>query len=209
MKWTYHVKSKVTTSVLLFLVIGLVMYTNFSEQQNSTKISAAMSTLYEDRLVVEGYIFQYGEYLHEVIGLADHPGYELYEKQERAASLVHEIKTLNTAYGETKLTADEELNFTRFTGLCHALEQQFRTGEVQQGKVSAQEALSILTTLSSIQMAEAKIQLSLAQQLFNTSHVTAQFEMTVLIVVALIIQALLFASHTLRVSVPSGKARLN
>jgi len=50
--WTFAIKQKMTAAVLLFAVIVLVMLTNMREQRTAKRISTAVTSLYEDRLVV-------------------------------------------------------------------------------------------------------------------------------------------------------------
>ena len=58
MMWALAIKRKITAALLLLSVVGLVLLTNWSEQRNARRIAAAVTTIYEDRLVVEGYIFR-------------------------------------------------------------------------------------------------------------------------------------------------------
>lgn len=209
MKWIYNVRKKSLTSLLLFIVLGLVMYTNYRERQNAMKINEAISTIYEDRLVVESYIFQYAEHLHHIIATMDDSGIETVAKQSLIANAMKYIRQLNTSYLDTKLTRDEELNFNRFTALCQDVETYSVSGQFAQGKTASKDALSILTRLSSIQVEEGRAQIMNAEKLFTSARVISQFEITVLIVIALLIQALLFAARTLQVKPFTQAHRLN
>jgi hypothetical protein len=209
MKWTYSIKNKLVTSVLLFLVLGLVMYTNFSERQNSSRINETLTTIYEDRLVVESYIFQYAGHLHRIIDIIDDAGYSDSEKQASIAFTAKEINALNKAYLETRLTRDEEIDFNRFTALCGNVEAHSAAAQFIEGKRTSKEALAILSNLSSIQVAEGKAEVSDAEKLFTSARAISQFEITVLIIIALIIQVLLFAARTLQGSTLSQPHRLN
>lgn len=209
MKWSYSIKNKLFTSVLLFVVIALVMYTNYSERQNSARISETLATIYEDRLVVESYIFEYAEHLHRIIDIIDDTDYDVVEKQSSIATTAMEINTLSHAYIETRLTRDEEVNFNRFTALCRNIETYSASRKFAEGKRASKEALAILNTLSSIQVAEGKAEVSNAEKLFTSARVISQFEITILIVIALIIQVLLFAARTLQVNRLPQRHRLN
>src|SRR5690606_41863868 len=56
--WTFAIKQKMTTAILLFTVIGLGMLTNMREQRIAARISTTVTSIYEDRLVVAQYILK-------------------------------------------------------------------------------------------------------------------------------------------------------
>jgi len=209
MKWTYSFQHKRTASLLLILVIGLVMFTNMRERNHSSQINDAISTIYNDRLMVESYIFQYAEHLHQVIDVLDNAELSVSDKQNMSSEPVHEIQLLNQAYRETRLTPDEEIAFHTFTQLAHAIEKDITEGNFEEGKLASREALNILNQLSAIQVKEGKVQVAYAQKLFISTDLTAQFEMGILIVIFLMVQALLFASKTLQLNKITRQSRLN
>lgn len=57
MKWTYSIKNKMTAATLLFAVITIVFINNLVERWNSEKINATITTIFDDRFMVESYIF--------------------------------------------------------------------------------------------------------------------------------------------------------
>jgi hypothetical protein len=209
MKWTYSFQHKLTASLLLFIVIGLVMFTNMRERTHSSQINEAISTIYNDRLMVESYIFQFAEHLHQVIDVLDNPELSEALKQGQAVEPVREMKILHQAYRETRLTPDEEIAFNDFTQLSHSIETHIKAGKFDEGKKASRKALSVLSQLSVIQVKEAKLQLTHAQKLFSSTDLNARFEMGVLIVAFLMVQALLFASRTLQINKVTQHSGLN
>ncbi len=209
MKWTYSFQHKLTASLVLFMVIVLVMFTNMRERTHASQINEAISTIYNDRLMVESYIFQFAEHLHQVIDVLDNPELSDKDKQGQAVEPVLKMKTLNHAYSETRLTPDEEVAFRKFTLLSHCIENHIASGRFDDGKKVSRKALLVLNQLSAIQVKEAKLQLTHAQKLFSSTNLTARFEMGVLIIAALLIQALVFASRTLQVNRLTQHSGLN
>lgn len=199
MKWTYSIKNKLTASVLLFGVLLVCLLINLSERENSLRISKTVSTIYDDRLVVEGYIFRYSGYLHQISEIADDPEYSELDRKRRITALMPEIEALTGAYGKTRLTSSEALNFDRFIHICADIEQLSGAGDFSAVKRHANEAMQVLTTLSSIQISEAKSQMAIMKKLFSSGKLVSQFEMSILIIIALVIQALVLASKSLRV----------
>lgn len=197
MNWMYNIKSKMTAALLLFTVLGVVIIINFSERSNSTKINKAISSIYEDRLVVGNYIFQDAHYFQKIADIIENPAYQTSEKQKHIAVSLSKISDLNNLYSKTKLTDDEKLNFDRFTNLCKDIAQVTSTGNMAKVKELSDEAIVILHNLSSIQIAEAKLQMESANSLYNFSTLSSHFEIAILVIIALIIQALVFSSKAM------------
>ncbi|RWW98835.1 MCP four helix bundle domain-containing protein [Flavobacterium cerinum] len=194
MNWIYNIKSKMTAALLLFTVLGVVIIINFSERSNSTKINKAISSIYEDRLVVGNYIFQDAQYFQKITHIIENPSYSISEKQEHIAASLAKISDLNMLYSKTKLTEEEKLNFDKFTSLCKEIAQTSSAGSLSKVKELSSEAVVILHNLSSIQISEAKLQMESANSLYNFSNLSSHFEIAILVIIALIIQALVFSS---------------
>lgn len=197
MNWIYNIKSKMTAALLLFTVLGVVIVINFSDRSNSTKINKAISSIYEDRLVVGNYIFQDAQYFQKITHIVENPSYNISEKQENIAALLAKISDLNTLYSKTKLTEEEKLNFDRFTNLCKEIAQASSAGSLHRVKEQSGEAVAILHNLSSIQISEAKLEMESANSLYNFSTLSSHFEIAILVIIALLIQALIFSSKAM------------
>ena len=186
-----------TAALLLFTVLGVVIVINFSDRSNSTKINKAISSIYEDRLVVGNYIFQDAQYFQKITHIVENPSYNISEKQENIAALLAKISDLNTLYSKTKLTEEEKLNFDRFTNLCKEIAQASSAGSLHRVKEQSGEAVAILHNLSSIQISEAKLEMESANSLYNFSTLSSHFEIAILVIIALLIQALIFSSKAM------------
>lgn len=187
-----EIRNKMTTALLLFVVIGLVIANNFNERKNSAEIIEGISSIYEDRLVVESYIFQYLHHFQQINSIIDTPGLDEDVRQELIASPLLKIEELNTLYWQTKLTDEEKLNFTSFTRMCSDISLLSKT-DLLKTKELSEEAIDVLHTLSSIQIAEAKSQMDNLNSLYSFSSITSQLEIGILIVIAFIIQVLVFS----------------
>lgn len=197
MNWIYNIKSKMTAALLLFTVLGVVIVINFSDRSNSTKINKAISSIYEDRLVVGNYIFQDAQHFQKIAHVVENPSYSISEKQEHITGSLSKINDLNALYSKTKLTEEEKLNFDKFTSLCKDIKLATATGGFPKVKELSNEAVVILHNLSSIQIAEAKLQMESANSLYNFSNLSSHFEIAILVIIALIIQALVFSSKAM------------
>ena len=193
--WALAIKRKITAALLLLAVVGLVLITNWSEQRNAKRIAAAVTTIYEDRLVVEGYIFQLSQHLQTIGDIIDDDGSAFANKQQLLTSHVKEINRINALYAATKLTIAENDNFDRFIKLCASLHEQITARDYSATKATAQQAESILVVLSSIQMKEAKVQMDNVTDISNFSALVSNLELIILIVIVVLIQVLVFSSR--------------
>lgn len=197
MMWALAIKSKLTAALLLGVVLGIVILTNFSERSSSKKINIAIASIYEDRLVVEGYIFDYAHSLRQIEEIAEdiiiHPD----DKKILIAEKLEGMKKLHTLYSATKLTDNEKVNFDRFTQSCNTLKAYNEKGRFEKLLPITGEARNTLNILSSIQMSEAKLQMENVSKISSLSNIISQFEMIILIVIAIIVQILVFSSNAI------------
>ena len=208
MMWALAIKRKITAALLLLAVVGLVLLTNWSEQRNAKRIAAAVTTIYEDRLVVEGYIFRLSQHLQTIGEIIDDDGSAFANKQRLLTTHLDDINKINALYAATKLTRPEEDNFNRFAKLCQSIQNDIRSGDYQKAKTAAEQAENILGTLSVMQMEEAKRQMGNVTDISNFSNLISKFELIILIVIAVLIQILVFSSPASTLTKP-GRENLN
>jgi len=195
MKWISGIKSKMTAALLLFVVLVLVLLTNFGERNNAVKINKAVSSLYEDRLVVGSYIFDYAQHLQSIGEAAGNPETTFLQKTKAIKTESEKIKQLHLLYLKTVLTPQEKKEFEVFFDLCKNIEKQTLNGEFELVKCTAAKGIGLLKSLSKLQVAEGKTQMANVTSLYTFSNFYSHFELAVLIVIALIIQALVLSSR--------------
>lgn len=193
MKWTYFIKHKMAAALLLGTVIGVVLLNNLSEQKNSDELNDAFASLYEDRLLAESYILTMYKDLHRIESLT--------ENAATAANLnpvLSDLRETITLYSQTTLTAQEETEFNAFIAHVNAVESGIASGRFSASHSAANNALAKLTLLSDIQVEEgARLQKD-SHRIFQSSLTSSQFEMAMLIVIGLLLQALIFSARTLQ-----------
>jgi hypothetical protein len=209
MKWTYSLKNKLTAAILLFGLIVVVCSNNLFERNNAEKINATITTIFDDRFMVESYIFQYSALIYQIKEILNHPNYTTAEKIELNKGPLQGILLLNDAYKKTKFTKEEIIYFDQFTDLCNKISNNINIGQTADGTKFSNEALSILENLSTIQISEAKMQLTRANKLFHFGSMSSQFELAILVIFGLIIQALIFASKSINLNKSSAPFNLN
>ncbi|NGM66916.1 MCP four helix bundle domain-containing protein [Sphingobacterium sp. SGR-19] len=191
--WTFAIKQKMTAAILLFSVIGLVMLTNMREQRIATRISAAVTSIYEDRLVVAQYILRLSKQMEGIITVL--------EKERGMDSHINrhlaDVAAVNELYEKTILTETEKANFETFKQLCQAISVNNKIGNSPAALMAARQAEETLQTLSSIQVEEGKNQLDDVLSMTNFSNILSYLELAILIIIAIILQMLVFASKTI------------
>lgn len=211
MKWTYSIKQKTTTALLMAAVLGLVMWNNFAQGKQFEKIVGAFASLYEDRLIVESYIYNISELLHRKKHILESP--VPHDNSENNLKLMviesdSTIKALIALYRETKFTEKEMKLFDSLIAGIEKLlvaEQAYIKAGIEKQKESKQAIIALaetnlqyLSLLSDIQVSEGK-QMNKDSKAALMSHISSsQFETSLLIIIAIIIQMLIFASRSMR-----------
>lgn len=193
-----------------FLVIGLLVVLlygkNLLERQSFRRVSSTLSDVYEDRLLVESYIFQISEKLFTIQKLVDHCTINFdYSKAVLEISKEEQgILKLVAAFEATQLTEQEAALLTDFKRI---IEKDLSIKSYQllytdslgvneaQVKVYDQKiarAQQDLEKLSAIQLKEGEKLVSKAKTLINRSQIWAQFELALLLVFLLVIYIYIF-----------------
>lgn len=222
MKWTYSIKGKITAAILLAVILGLTMLTNLMERNRFKQLEASISSIYKDRLLVEGYIFHLYEDLKmerdQLQALEDHP---LDVPTQRAVEQYRADRDhLIASYEETYLTEEEEINFNQLKAslaiinrledeILHSSNPAISPELIDTYDASTEAAFATLSVLSDIQTKEGASLKKESEKIIHGSVFTSHFELIVLFIIAFVIQALIFSSKTMRVGGQRQNAQLN
>lgn len=204
--WTFAIKQKMKAAILLFIALVAVMLTNMREQRTVQQISTKVTSIYEDRLVVAQYILELTQQMEGIISTLE-------KKDENTIININEylrsVASINTLYGNTLLTKVETLAFEDFKKLCATIAINNQLDDHNTTVGIAKNAARILQTLSLIQVDEGKQQLDDVLSMITVSNVISYLELGLLVIIALLIQMLVFSSKTMvNVKRPSHE-RLN
>ena len=191
-------------SVLLLLIYGK----NLTERQAFKSISKTFTDVYNDRLVVEGYIFQISDRLFSIQKLIDHCNLDYDYSRVINEIDGHEkgIMDLIVDFEKTNLTVEESDYLTDFKRIIEndlsiknydLLFTDSSGVNTQQVKLYDQKialAKKDLENLSKIQMDEGQKLISKAKVQINRSQIWAQFEVALLIILIIVIYIFLFKS---------------
>ena len=219
MKWTYGIRQKATASVLLALVLGLVMLNNLVERNQIRRLDKSFSSMYEDRLLAESYLFQLYDQLQQKSELfqaslqGKHPDvmhfdFELYQQK---------LKAILEKFEKTQLTnaeADKYQHFKTILANMSAIDAQVMAKTQENGQVQAKlierseasttNAFAVLAELSEIQTTEGQVLRSQSKRIMLGNLSASYFEMAILVIIALLIQALVLSTKTLQLPKTQG-----
>lgn len=205
MKWLYAVQQKMRVALLLAVILLLVFLKSLFDRYHVSELGDSFSSIYEDRLVVESYIYKLSDHLYQKQLLIEQCSQG--DRQMLASRIAHHnqaIFRLIQEYEKTRLTTQEVTFFESFKKNMKemvTLEEQFlssqNTAEDSKLELRFVTATQNLNQLSSIQVEEGKNMTDQSQKIITSSSMLTQFELAMLIVIGLIIQALIFASKSM------------
>ncbi|GAA0892855.1 hypothetical protein GCM10009122_25340 [Fulvivirga kasyanovii] len=198
MKWTYQIAQKSKAALGLGIIFFIMLITSIVDKSHFSALQKAFTSVYEDRLMVENYIYKLSDIFNQKKILI--------EKDSKAVSQFDDdIQQLIVQYEQTRLTPDEAIYFGRLkTDIqqLKSLEHRYISAP-EQGLISSieQEHISIssnLKLLSDIQLTETRRILKTSDQLIASSNFNSYLEICSLIVIGLLIQALIYSSKSIK-----------
>lgn len=211
MNWTYSIRNKTTAAVLLMVILGLTMLTNLLQRKRFKELEYSFSSIYEDRLMAESYLFHLYVDLkkeQDILQMLSDRGLNYGERNEMDKDRA-DRDAIMAKYAVTYLTPDEQVKFDSLQtilGNINQLEQKIESTEsheaipdqlIQAHNEATTQAFNTISNLSDIQTSEGELLRKRTRQIILGSVSISQFEMTILIVIAIVIQGLIFSSRTL------------
>jgi len=182
----------------LVVVFLLILATNLIDRQHFIRVKDALITIYEDRLVVKGYVFELSQLLEKKrIALAASDA-SYFETENEAVN--DSIDVLVEKFYNTKLTKDEKRHLDSFSKHIKKLEsdeQRYQSSELVTGEPSATLEKDLATlkedlhALASIQLNEGKRQLYIATRSVDIIDQFTRIEIIVLFIIGVLVQVII------------------
>ncbi|GAA0880289.1 hypothetical protein GCM10009119_32590 [Algoriphagus jejuensis] len=199
-------RKKIRTLSIIGVLLLLLYGKNLVERQSFTSISSTFTEVYNDRLVVEGYIFEISDRLFQIQKLIDHCtiDYDYSKVIEEITTNENSILATVVEFEKTKLTDQEAIYLANFKkiieqdltiksyDLLYSDSSGVNREQVKIYDAKISQARQDLQNLSKIQMVEGEKLISKAKILINRSQIWAQFEVALLIILVVVIFLLLF-----------------
>ncbi|MBX2968999.1 MAG: hypothetical protein KF803_06490 [Cyclobacteriaceae bacterium] len=208
MKWTYSIQNKLTASGVLLTLCVLVLFSNYVDRDHTNNVKNSISTLYEDRLIVEDYILKMTIDIYEIKQALHVAGRGGEPSAGQVTALLSHIDGLSEAYLKTKFTKDEDVTFAELLSTLNKFEASASQSDEDKLEL-ANQALVLLNELSSIQLEESKLIMKQVEELYISGKVASQFAFGITIIILVVLQALVFTSKTLPKTLPPSGAQLN
>ncbi len=200
-------------ALIIIGILLLIFYAkNLVERESFRSISEAFTEVYNDRLVVEGYIFDISDRLFQIQKLIDHCNIDYDYSKVIDEITGHEqsiLKTIET-FEKTKLTDEEASYLSDFKAiilhdlviknydLLYSDSSGVNREQVKIYDKKISQARADLLNLSKIQMEEGEKLISKTKILINRSQIWAQFEVALLIILVVVMFLLLFRKSETR-----------
>lgn len=211
MRWSYSLQQKTKITFWSALILILIFVKNWIDKSNVTTLDTTFSSVYEDRLMAESYIFRLSEQLYQKELLLSSEG-TLHKSTLLSNHLSQHNNSINSLildYEKTQLTDEESFYFKQLKLNLDALERLekpfIQSLENQHQEISGipaqmEEQFKVasfnLNKLSSIQIKEGKLLKDQSSRIVAGSTLLSQFELVVIVGLGILIQVLIFASRS-------------
>jgi hypothetical protein len=209
MRWAYQIRRKFSVALLLAAIFAVMFAKNILNRHNVLELGASFSSVYEDRLVVESYIYRLADHLFRKKIMIDTCKGTTSAQQVKQVMEAHNasMTALLELYQKTNFTEEETSVFKLFK------EEVARIRELEEvyletvaggyaslsvkGLIDSEfnEAVKNLDQLSGIQLSEGKISKDHTKKIIAGASLLTQFERGILITIGLLIIVLSLESR--------------
>ncbi|MFC4874907.1 MCP four helix bundle domain-containing protein [Negadavirga shengliensis] len=212
MKQNTFISFKIKIAIVLTLILFLILVKSLIDKSNVDKLEESFITVYEDRLVVQDYIFHISELLFRMrLLVADTESMEEYISVKKQVMDYHDqILRIIEEFEKTRLTAKEEEYLVEFKDLVsQKLEIESYFTNLHEEDNAYQQSVAKFNTdfervffdlreLAKIQLREAEKLTDQSYRIKARSDIWLQFEYAVLFILLIIIGILVYTSKSLR-----------
>ncbi|MEO7977277.1 MCP four helix bundle domain-containing protein [Flavobacterium sp.] len=174
--------NKTKAAFILLIIMLSILLSNFNTLRNSKNVNENINTIYNDRLVVAYYIFQYANELHFIKAEAQKGNLNDSHEDDKIKNALRTIHTIDNLYVNTVLTPKEKTYFEAFLVSCTTIDQQLKEKNWHLILQSSDEALQTLNHLSEIQVKEGKSKLASANAMHSGNNSLGQLQIALLVV---------------------------
>lgn len=174
--------NKTKAAFVLLIVMFIILLSNFNTLQNSKITNEAINTIYNDRLVVARYIFQYANELYFIKTNATAAKLNDTQKKDKITTALKNIQNIDQLYLKTVLTPKEKTSLVAFLASCSAINKEAFNNNWSKVNYSSNKALQTLEQLSQIQSNEGKSKLTNSNTLHNDNNLLGQLQIALLVI---------------------------
>jgi hypothetical protein len=193
-KEKYNFRQKFNLALALLAVFFLILATNLVDRRHFETAQEALTSLYEDRVVAQHYIFEISTIVYQ-------KEQQFIENNTNKWSVENDarIEELIEQFAGTKLTTSERRQFESLKEHLTTLERietKYRENSINNNTQVIPEIFkhikNDLNDLAETQILESKSKMFLAQKSLNTTNLLSNLELGLLIIVGIAIQFVIF-----------------
>lgn len=190
-------------ALLIGCMVLLMGFYNLEERHSLNKLKRSFTTVFEDRLMAESYIYELSGHLHRKQHILEKYNSDQTQAIPASQLLVHNtrIRDLVKEFSQTKLTKEESVVFSKLRQKLNILEQSEKKYMLESSAVSLsameanhEVAETLLSELSDIQVEVGKNINQSGNKILLGWAGSSQFEMAILVIFCLMMQAMIFTS---------------
>lgn len=193
-KEKYNFRQKFNLALALLAVFFLILATNLVDRRHFETAQEALTSVYEDRVVAQHYIFEISTIVYQ-------KEQQFIENNTNKWSVENDarIEELIEQFAGTKLTTSERRQFESLKEHLTTLERietKYRENSINNNTQVIPEIFKYikndLNDLAETQILESKSKMFLAQKSLNTTNLLSNLELGLLIIVGIAIQFVIF-----------------
>ncbi|MAM23426.1 MAG: hypothetical protein CL817_06800 [Croceibacter sp.] len=193
-KEKYNFRQKFNLALALLAVFFLILATNLVDRRHFETAQEALTSVYEDRVVAQHYIFEISTIVYQ-------KEQQFIENNTNKWSVENDarIEELIEQFAGTKLTTSERRQFESLKEHLTTLERietKYRENSMNNNTQVIPEIFKYikndLNDLAETQILESKSKMFLAQKSLNTTNLLSNLELGLLIIVGIAIQFVIF-----------------
>lgn len=206
MKWTNGIKNKMLASAILFSLCALVLVSNYLDGLHNENVKKSISSLYDDRLVVEEYLLKMTKNIYEIR--------EFYFEGEYESKLIDSVKFKS----ETIIETFEKFSLTNLTELenIEAKKLKFQINALTNGNfskknilTSTKDILVTLNLLSDIQLDESTKLMKEVESEYAMFKLLSQLGFAIVFLILIVLQILVFSGESILPVIKTKNPSLN
>ena len=199
--------NKIKAAFVLLIVMFIILLSNFNTLQNSKKTNEDINAIYNDRLVVARYIFQYANQIYFIKTNVTETNTKDIQKKNQITTALKNIQNIDKLYLKTVLTPKEKTSFATFMASCSAINEETQNKNWNQVSYYSNQALQTLELLSQIQSEEGWSKLTHSNTLHNDNNSMGQLQIALLVILGgITIYLLLSKKNKISIKIPEPQS---
>lgn len=176
------------------IVFLLVIATNRLDKKRFDTLNNSLTSVYEDRLVAKGYLYELNNIFHEEEKLlaGNYNAKDLANYHNSVQSIIEEFKSTRLTNQERTEFNNLQDSFKELKGLENSLTASNTDSVLPRIKLKLNRIQNNLDDLALIQLSEGESLTKFAQNSLNMSSTMSKIEIAIIIIIGFVVQFIIF-----------------